>query len=57
MGNFNHSQNVSSLQSSAPQGPPGPPGPQGPPGPPGAIITEAAMVAEFRNLVRGEFGF
>jgi len=38
--------------SNAPQGPPGPPGPQGPPGPPGAVITEAAMVAEFRNLVR-----
>eukprot|EP00112_Aurelia_sp_Birch-Aquarium-sp1_P007568 Seg1825.5 transcript_id=Seg1825.5/GoldUCD/mRNA.D3Y31 product=Adipolin protein_id=Seg1825.5/GoldUCD/D3Y31 len=40
------------ARNSAPQGPPGPPGPQGPPGPPGAIITEAAMVAEFRNLVR-----
>lgn len=37
---------------SAAQGPPGPPGPQGPPGPAGAIITEAAMVAEFRNLVK-----
>eukprot|EP00794_Sanderia_malayensis_P015152 gene15152-16710_t len=34
------------------RGPPGPPGPQGPPGPAGAIISEAAMVAEFRNLVK-----
>ncbi|XP_048581508.1 adipolin isoform X2 [Nematostella vectensis] len=33
-------------------GPPGPPGPPGPQGPAGAIVTEASMMTEFRNLVR-----
>lgn len=33
-------------------GPPGPPGPPGPIGPPGAQVTEATMLAEFRNMVQ-----
>lgn len=33
-------------------GPPGPPGPRGPIGPPGAQVTEATMMAEFRNMVQ-----
>ncbi|XP_031554452.1 adipolin-like isoform X2 [Actinia tenebrosa] len=32
--------------------PPGPPGPPGPQGPAGAVVTEAHMMMEFRNLVR-----
>ena len=55
MGYLNHLTNyIISSQNASARGPPGPPGPQGPAGPPGAIITEAAMVAEFRNLVRGK---
>jgi hypothetical protein len=34
--------------------PPGPAGPPGPQGPAGAIVTEAHMMIEFRNLVRGK---
>ena len=37
-----------------PSGPMGPPGIQGPPGLPGAQVTTAALMQEFRDVVRGQ---
>lgn len=38
------------LQCKCPRGPPGPSGPRGPPG---AEMTEARLMAKFRDLIRG----